>query len=204
MATKVAISFVYYSPKTIKCTQKPKIAKKIYRNRPIDRASERVPFSTSYLQLALAYARNSRVRLYQLRQLKRAKGDPAQLVCFYTTCIRPVSEYVCQVFHNGLPKYLSEELENIQRRALRIIFPVLSYQEALKECHIATLYQRRQLLTERLFSEIKDITCHKLHGFLPSCNLSTVALRRKRAFNVPFCRTNRLKNSFIMYNAAIS
>ena len=76
-------------------------------------------------------------RLYQLRQLKRAKGDPAQLVCVYTTCIRPVSEYACQVFHNGLPKYLSEELENIQRRALRIIFPILGYQEALKECNIA-------------------------------------------------------------------
>ena len=41
-------------------------------------------------------------RLYQLRQLRPAKGDPAQLVCFYTTCIRPVSEYACQVFHNGL------------------------------------------------------------------------------------------------------
>ena len=62
-------------------------------------------------------------RLYQLRQRKRAKGDPSQLVCFYTTCIRPVSEYACQVFHNGLPKYLSEELENIQRRVLRILFP---------------------------------------------------------------------------------
>ena len=61
-------------------------------------------------------------RLYLLRQLKRAKGDPAQLLCFYTTCIRPVSEYACQVFHNGLPEYLSDELEKIQRRALRIIF----------------------------------------------------------------------------------
>lgn len=143
-------------------------------------------------------------RLYKLRQLKRPKGYPAQLVCFYTTCIRPVSEYACQVFHNGLPKYLSEDLEKIQRRALRIIFPDLGYQEGLKECNIATLYQRRQLLTERLFSEIKDNSCRKLHGLLPSSNLSTVASRRKRAFNVPFCRTNRLKNSFIMYNAAIS
>ena len=61
-------------------------------------------------------------RLYQLRQLKRAKGDPAQLVCFYTTCIRPVSEYACQVFHDGLPKYLSEELEKIQRRALLSLY----------------------------------------------------------------------------------
>ena len=34
-------------------------------------------------------------RLYLLGQLKRAKGDPVQLVCFYTTCIGPVSEYAC-------------------------------------------------------------------------------------------------------------
>ena len=80
-----------------------------------------------------------------LRQLKRATGDPAQLLnCFYTTCIRPVSEYACQVLHNGLLEYLSEELEKIYRRALRIIFPDLSYQETLKECNIATLHQRRQ------------------------------------------------------------
>ena len=109
----------------------------------------------------------------------------------------------CQVFHNGLPEYLSEELEKIQRRALRIIFPDLGYQEALKECNITTLHQRRQWLTERLFNEIKDNSLHKLHGLLPPRNLSTVALRRKRAFNVPLCRTNRLMNSFIMHNAAI-
>ena len=41
VATKVAISFVYCSPKTIKCTQKPKIEKKVYRNRPFEWASER-------------------------------------------------------------------------------------------------------------------------------------------------------------------
>ena len=86
---------------------------------------------------------------------------------------------------------------------IRIIFPDLGYQEALKECNITTLHQRRQWLTERLFNEIKDNSLPKLHGLLPPRNLSTVALRRKRAFNVPICRTNRFKNSFIMHNAAI-
>ena len=114
-----------------------------------------------------------------------------------------VSEYACQVFHNGLPKFLSEELEKIQHQALRIIFPDLGYQEALKECNIATLHQWRQWLMERLFNEIKDNSLHKLHGILPPRNLSTVALRRKHAFNVPFCKTNRLMNSLIMYNSAI-
>ena len=41
LATNVAISFVYCSPKTIKCTQKPKIEKKVYSNRPIEQESER-------------------------------------------------------------------------------------------------------------------------------------------------------------------
>ena len=63
LATKVAISFVYYSPKAIKCTQKPKIEKKfIGIDQSSERASELVPFPTSYLQLALAHARKSRVK----------------------------------------------------------------------------------------------------------------------------------------------
>ena len=57
LATKVAISFVYYSPKTTKYTQKPKSLQE-----STNRASERVPFSTSYLQLALTHARNSRIK----------------------------------------------------------------------------------------------------------------------------------------------
>ena len=143
-------------------------------------------------------------RLHLLSLLKRAKGDPAELRCFYTACIRPLSDYACQVFHSSLPEYLSEELEKIQQRALRIISPDLGYQEAPKvqHCNIATLHQRRQWLTERLFNEIKDNSLHKLHGLFRPRNSSTIAFRRKRAFNLPICRTNRLMKSFIMHNAA--
>jgi len=35
-------------------------------------------------------------RPHQLRQLKHAKADPAQLVCFYITCMHPLKEYGCQ------------------------------------------------------------------------------------------------------------
>ena len=62
-------------------------------------------------------------RLYFLRQLKRAKVPSNDLLLFYVTCIRPVTEYACQVFHDFLPQYLSDELEKRQKRAFRIIFP---------------------------------------------------------------------------------
>ena len=42
LATKIAISFVYYSPKTIKYIQKSKIEKTFTG---IDQLSERVPFA---------------------------------------------------------------------------------------------------------------------------------------------------------------
>ena len=57
-------------------------------------------------------------RFYQLRQLKHAKEDPVQLVCFFSTCILPVSEYACQVFHNGLPKYLSGTTKKLLNSAI--------------------------------------------------------------------------------------
>ena len=95
-------------------------------------------------------------RLYWLRQLKRAKIATKQLTTFYRTCVRPVFEYACQVYHNSLPKYLSNDLERLQNRALRIILPEKTYAAALESSGLATMHDRRQTLTERLFS---DISC---------------------------------------------
>ena len=53
------------------------------------------------------------------------------MLLFYTTCIRPVLEYECPVFHPSLLQYLSNEMERLQKRALWIIQPDLSYAEAL-------------------------------------------------------------------------
>jgi hypothetical protein len=55
-----------------------------------------------------------------------------ELLPFCMTYICPITEYVCPVFHNGLPKYLSDELERIQKRAMQIIFPNINYQDVLK------------------------------------------------------------------------
>ena len=93
-------------------------------------------------------------RLYFLKQLKRAKIAEKELIIFYITCIRPITEYACAVFHNGLSKYLSIDLERIQKRALRIIYPFASYADALEMCDLPSLYDRRDTLTTKLFEEI--------------------------------------------------
>jgi len=70
------------------------------------------------------------VHLYFLRQLKCGKVPINDLLSF-TTCKRPVAEYACPVFHTALPQYLSDQLERLQKWALRIISTNdLSYRHA--------------------------------------------------------------------------
>ena len=139
-------------------------------------------------------------RLYFLKQLKRAGVATKDLVIFYTTCIRPIMEYACPVYHNSLPNYLSDELESLQKRAMRIIFPFVSYFEALELAKLETAYNRRQTQTTNLFQEISHNPEHKLYRFLPKLNKCNFKLRNTRKFHVPVCKTNRLQNSFFYTN----
>ena len=77
--------------------------------------------------------RRASKRFYLLRQLKRAGIDILDLVHIYCSCIRSTVEYACQLFHSSLPKFLSEEIERIQKRAMRVIFHGISYSSAHAE-----------------------------------------------------------------------
>ena len=141
-------------------------------------------------------------RLYFLKQLKRANIPTKDLLIFYRTCIRPVMEYACPVFHNALPAYLSVELEQLQKRAMRIIFPFVPYNDALNQANLETLSQRRQSITTKLFDSITCNSDHKLYKLLPPQNNCELNLRRKRKFNVPLAKTKRLMNTFIYSNCS--
>jgi hypothetical protein len=133
-------------------------------------------------------------RLYFLRQLKQAKLPTNNLILFYSTCIRPVID--------SLPKYLSDDLERLQTRAFRIIFPEQHYKEALRNMNTQSLYDRRQELTTKLFKDIVNNPEHKLTDLLPPLNNdNSHFLRKKRKFNVLLHKTNRFRNSFITYNS---
>ena len=138
-------------------------------------------------------------RLYLLDQLKRSGLSSDDLLAFYYSVIRSVLEFSCQLLHRSLPKYLSDEIERIQRRALRIICPSLSYCEAIDKAVIPTLSERRETLSIKLFNDIVSNEHHKLANLLPPmASYYARRLRNKRRFNTPVCRTDRFMNSFII------
>jgi hypothetical protein len=139
----------------------------------------------------------ARKRLYFLTQIKRVKFGIDELVLFYSTCIRTIWEYACPVFHNSLSNYLSNDLEMIQKRALRIIHAGIPYTDALSLTVLQHLSTRREKINNKLFQDIMMDENHKLHGFLPSRNTCVTDLRAKHKFNVNF-RTGRFNNSFFI------
>ena len=103
-----------------------------------------------------------------LYQLKRAGVNQADLVTIYISVVRPVVEYACPVWHTNLPIYLSDNIEMIQKRAVRAIFFINM--------------QARS---------------HKVNCLLPKKRLVDYNLRHGNMYPLTVTRTNRFKNSLI-------
>ena len=84
--------------------------------------------------------------MFFIIQLKRAGIPVDDIVTFYYTCFRPVVEYSSPVFHHGLPKYLSDDIEGVEKRALKIISPSMSYTDNLNRFNLQYLKARRDVV----------------------------------------------------------
>ena len=63
---------------------------------------------------------------------------------FIISVIRPVVEYACPAWHTNLPKYLSDNIELIQKRCMKTIFPGCSYDDILEMTNLPALHDRRR------------------------------------------------------------
>ena len=81
--------------------------------------------------------------LYVIHTLKKCGLTDRQLILVYCSIIRSVLEYASPAWA-GLTQYLTDQIESIQKRALKIIFPSLCYEDALKKSGLILLCQRRE------------------------------------------------------------
>lgn len=135
-------------------------------------------------------------QLYFLVLLRRAHVPAEDIINFYCTTVCPVLEYSAQIFPHALPAYLSDDIERVQRHALSIISPELSYHNSLDRHGLASLCDRRKKLCMDLFLSISN-PVHKLYSSLPDRHHSAYNTRCQRIFNMPRFRTDRFKSSFI-------
>ena len=141
-------------------------------------------------------------------QLKKSRTDPV-LQDLHSTNYRVRLPGVNSATAYSLPAYLSKGIEMVQRRAMRIIspsfplsslplpslplpslpFPSLTYKEASDEAGLISLYDRHQLLTDRLFNKVTPDRENRLHNLLPAAITNHYKLSKQRqflpSFNLP-------------------
>lgn len=83
-------------------------------------------------------------RLYFLVLLLRAGTPKQDVLQVYFSVIRSVLEYASEVWHGGLTQELSDKIEHIQKRAVKLIFPEAAYDEACETHSIPSLCDRRK------------------------------------------------------------
>jgi hypothetical protein len=138
-------------------------------------------------------------RIYCISQLTRAGVNLKDIMIVYTSVIRSVLEYCCQVWHPGLTGRQSDDIERIQKRCLKILLPHLFYTDALSLCRLERLDARRERLTRELFEEFKN-PHHILHNLLTCISsIPNVKLRSVYTYNIPHFNCNRSYKSFINY-----
>ena len=134
--------------------------------------------------------------IHMLYQLKRAGVNQADLVTIYISVVRPVVKYACPVWHTNLPIYLSDNIEMIQKRAVRAIFPGMSYVDILNHINLSTLKERRDYLCNKYFRNMLAPS-HKVNSLLPEKRHVEYDLRRGNMYPLTVTRTNIFSNSLI-------
>ena len=90
------------------------------------------------------------------------------------------------------------ELERVHKRALLIICPSLSYDEALNEAGILTIISYCEDICDKVFNVALGNKDNKLNKLLTEANKVPYFLRNHRHFALPKWKTDRFKNTFIL------
>ena len=153
------------------------------------------PFKETHMCILSSLMRSwlRRLRLHILRVLKCGGVPPADLLKVYFALIRSVLEYCCPMW----PVKLSDSIERVQKRALRIIYPALHYQEALVTTGCVSLQTRRKELCSKLFTKITEPESRLRHLVPPTRSQAHGrSLRNKDRPSLISCKTERFKKSF--------
>ena len=129
-------------------------------------------------------------RSFVIRYLAGVQVDKTWLTNVYCSIIRSILEYSSVTFGPMLPAYLSNMLENVQKRCLRSIYgQKLSYQELLDLSGLDSLEQRRARAITK-FAQKSANNPQFQHWFPKTSNRSS--LRVGKPYQEEFTRTDRL------------
>ena len=120
----------------------------------------------------------------------------------YILYIRSILEQSCQVWHSSLTLEDFNNLERVQKNALKIILQddYVSYSHALTASGLSPLFERRLNLCLRFAKScVRNKQTKDMFPLNPVVNSYSLETRFREKYQVTHARTERLKNSSIPF-----
>ena len=150
--------------------------------------------NTTYL------VKKANVRMELLRKVASFTTSIEEKKNIYVLFIRSILEQSCVVWHSRLTNENSEDLERVQKAAVKIILgnQYNDYEESLIKADLDSLKDRREELCKKF--ALKCIKNDKTKNMFPINKKEHVMKARKEElFTVNYANTGRLKDSAIPY-----
>ena len=116
------------------------------------------------------------------------------LLLYYTANIRSLLTYACPVWGTIISDHHQQRITQIERRALKIVNPDISYNEAIGNHNLQPVVSFIDDISRRLMSKIDNNPGHPLRELITykTGRQTRVSL----STNMPVCRTAKLMRSF--------
>ena len=144
--------------------------------------------------------KKANARMQILRIASSFSPNLSDLKLIYISYIRSRLEQSCIVWHSGLSKESSDDLERVQKSALKVILKdsYKNYNNALNQLDLETLKERREYLCLKFAK--KNLKNKKINYLFPPNNKTHIMdTRNQENFNIDYANTTRLQNSPIIF-----
>ena len=133
-----------------------------------------------------------------LRKVASFTNSLAGKKTIYVLCIRSVLEQSSVVWNSSLSQENSDDLERVQKSAVRIILgkDYVNYEEALERVDLESLKDRREILSKKFAKKCLENKKTR-NMFQVREKLHVMNVRNEEHFEVNFANTKRLKMSAI-------
>ena len=144
--------------------------------------------------------KKANARMQILRVSSNFTSKWADLKQIYISYIRSHLEQSCTIWHSSLTDDNANDLERVQKCALKIILKenYKNYQQALNLIELESLENRREFLCLKFAK--KSLKNKKMKSvFIPNIKSHEMNTRNQLNFNINNANTTRLQNSPIIY-----
>ena len=139
---------------------------------------------------------NSRMQL--LHQINKFGASKDDMMTIYFSYVRSILEQSCNVWHTSLTDDNEQDLERVQKSALKIILgkKYIDYESACNELNITDLKTRRQNLFEKF--TIQNINHPLMREYFKEKFDKKYNIRQPRKYEITKTRTERFNKSAII------